>query len=70
MNRVQQMKKVQEEGLELFKRKNSDYGDSFANYGPIGVIIRMGDKQLDTSISRTIKELKQTFNKNLYIKDF
>ena len=35
-----------------------------------GAIITMGDKQLDTSISRTIKELKQTFNKNLYIKDF
>ena len=35
-----------------------------------GTIIKMGDKQLDTSISRTIKELKQTFNKNLYIKDF
>jgi len=30
----------------------------------------MGDKQLDTSISRTIKELRQKFNKNLYIKDF
>ena len=35
-----------------------------------GTIIRMGDKQLDASVSRTIKELKQTFNKNLYIKDF
>ena len=35
-----------------------------------GTIITMGDKQLDTSIARTIKELKQKFNKNLYIKDF
>ena len=35
-----------------------------------GTIITMGDKQLDTSISRTIKELRQKFNKNLYIKDF
>ena len=26
------------------KRKNKDYGDAFANYGPIGVIVRMGDK--------------------------
>lgn len=57
MNRVQQMKKVQEEGLELFKRKNSDYGDSFANYGPIGVIIRMGDKiqRLSTITNKTIQ---------------
>ncbi len=42
--RVQQMQKVQSEGLELFKKKNADYGDSFANFGPVGVIVRMGDK--------------------------
>ena len=35
-----------------------------------GVIIKMGDKQLDASVTRNIKELKKTFNKNLYIKDF
>ena len=35
-----------------------------------GIIIRMRDKQLDTSISKTIKSLKQTFSKNLYIKDY
>jgi|TARA_B100001287_G_scaffold258207_1_gene244432 hypothetical protein len=44
MNRVNQMEAVQKEGLELFKRKNNDYGDAFANYGPVGVIVRMGDK--------------------------
>ena len=30
----------------------------------------MGDKQLDVSVSKAIHELKQTFNKNPYIKDF
>ena len=44
MNRVNLMEAVQKEGLELFKRKNNDYGDAFANYGPVGVIVRMGDK--------------------------
>ncbi len=44
MDRVSQMEAVQKEGLELFKRKNTDYGDAFANYGPVGVIVRMGDK--------------------------
>ena len=44
--RVMQMAKVQSEGLELFKRKNSDYGDAFASYGVIGVLVRMGDKIL------------------------
>ena len=44
VDRVSQMAKVQNEALELFTRKNVDYGDAFANYGSIGVIIRMGDK--------------------------
>ena len=35
-----------------------------------GAVIRMGDKQLDASVLRQINDLKQTFNKNLYIKDF
>lgn len=43
-NRLEQLEKVQKEGYELFKRKNKDYGDSFATYGPIGVIVRMQDK--------------------------
>jgi len=38
------MSSVQEEALELFKMKNKDYGDAFANYGSIGVLVRMGDK--------------------------
>lgn len=42
--RVTQMKNVQQEGLKLFERKNRDYGDAFARYGPIGVLIRVGDK--------------------------
>ena len=44
VDRVSQMEKVQNEGLELFKKKNTDYGDAFANYGVIGVLVRMGDK--------------------------
>jgi len=48
------METVQKEGLELFKKKNTDYGDAFANYGPVGVIVRMGDKiQRLTSVSKT-----------------
>ena len=44
VDRVKQMTAVQNEGLELFKKKNADYGDAFANYGTVGVIVRMGDK--------------------------
>lgn len=42
--RKAQFKAVQEEGLELFTRKNRDYGDAFADYGVVGVLVRMGDK--------------------------
>lgn len=42
--RVSQMETIQKEGLELFKKKNEDYGDAFANYGVVGVLVRMGDK--------------------------
>jgi len=44
VDRVSQMEKVQNEGLELFKKKNTYYGDAFANYGVVGVLVRMGDK--------------------------
>jgi len=44
MNRVDQMKIIQNEGLELFKKKNIDYGDAFAKYGVIGVLIRIQEK--------------------------
>ena len=43
-NRVEQLSQVQKEALELFSKKNADYGDAFATYGPVGVIVRMGDK--------------------------
>lgn len=55
-NRVEQMQKIQNEGLELFKKKNKDYGDAFANYGVVGVLVRMGDKisRLQSITSRGI----------------
>jgi len=52
INRVDQMKKIQSEALELFIRKNADYGDAFAKYGVIGVLMRMEDK-LQRSLSIT-----------------
>jgi hypothetical protein len=52
MDRVAQMKHIQQEALELFAKKNIDYGDAFAKYGVIGVLIRIEDK-LQRSISIT-----------------
>jgi hypothetical protein len=43
-DRVSQMKTIQKEALELFTKKNIDYGDAFAKYGVIGVLMRIEDK--------------------------
>ena len=51
-NRVEQMKIIQNEALELFTKKNIDYGDAFAKYGVIGVLMRIEDK-LQRSMSIT-----------------
>ena len=43
-NRVKELQDIQLEALELFKKKNADYGDAFSEYGTIGVLVRLGDK--------------------------
>jgi len=45
---------IHTQAIALFKDKNADYGDAFAEYGAVGVLVRIGDK---------IKRL-QTINKN------
>jgi hypothetical protein len=52
MNRVEQMREIQSKALELFTRKNADYGDAFAKYGVIGVLMRIEDK-IQRSLSIT-----------------
>jgi hypothetical protein len=42
--RVNQMIKVHTDTLEVFERKNKDYGDAFAKHGIVGLMIRMEDK--------------------------
>lgn len=44
MNRVEQLKTIQEACSELFAKKNKDYGDAFAEHGIVGVMVRIGDK--------------------------
>jgi len=57
------MEKVQKEALELFKKKNKDYGDAFANFGTIGVLMRIEDKiQRSLSISKNKVNLVEDEN--------
>ena len=44
VDRVGQLKQIQQAALELFTKKNIDYGDAFAKYGVIGVLMRIEDK--------------------------
>jgi beta-glucosidase/6-phospho-beta-glucosidase/beta-galactosidase len=43
-DRVSQLKIIQQEALELFIKKNADYGDAFAKFGIIGILMRIEDK--------------------------
>ena len=53
-DRVEQLKQIQSDALELFKKKNADYGDAFAKFGVVGVLMRIEDKiQRALSISKS-----------------
>jgi hypothetical protein len=66
MNRVEQLRDIQGSALELFTRKNADYGDAFAKYGLVGVLMRIEDK-----IQRALSITKNGVNlvKDEVIKD-
>ena len=58
MDRVAQLQEIQDNARTLFSKKNKDYGDAFANYGVIGVLMRMQDKlSRGISISKSKIEL-------------
>lgn len=57
VNRVEQLQEIQNKALELFKKKNADYGDAFAEFGVIGVLMRIQDK-----ISRALSISKSGVN--------
>ena len=41
---IDRFKAIQNEGLEIFERKNADYGNSYATFGMVGIIVRLQDK--------------------------
>ena len=56
MDRVEQLREIQQNALELFRKKNKDYGDAFAKFGVIGVLMRIEDK-LQRGISITKNQI-------------
>jgi hypothetical protein len=41
---IEQFLSVHAEGIHLFVKNNDDYGDAFATYGPIGLLLLIDDK--------------------------
>lgn len=59
MNRVNQLKNIQDKCREIFEKKNADYGDSFSSHGTIGVMVRIADKLTRfTNVTKNKLELK------------
>ena len=44
MDTINKFKEIQNNALELFIKKNTDYGDAFEKYGLIGILVRLEDK--------------------------
>ena len=42
--RLDKMKELHSQSLNLFKKKNADYNNTFEKYGILGVLIRISDK--------------------------
>ena len=57
---IKLFRNIQDEAFELFKKKNTDYGNAFEEYGTIGILIRMNDK---------IKRAQTITNKNVTLVD-
>jgi len=64
MNRVEKFKRIQNNGLELFKKKNADYGNAFEQYGTLGVLTRIQDK-LQRYVSITSKSVQLVDDESL-----
>ena len=56
------IKKKMDKDVEL----NEEINDDILG----GAIIKVGDFQIDDSVKKQLKELKKSYNKNLFIKDF
>jgi len=63
---IKKYTEIHESAVTLFKEKNADYGDAFAEYGAVGVLVRIGDK---IKRLQTIKSTGITMVKNERVRD-
>lgn len=59
--------------LNMVKKSKGDKVELVEEVDPSligGFVLRVGDQQYDTSVSRRLKQLKNEFDDNLYVKEF
>ena len=54
---MEEFLEIQKECAELFQKKNKDYGNAFATYGPVGVLVRIPKKQRNPPKAAYVKLL-------------
>lgn len=59
---------IQDEALNIFQKKNLDYGNSFARFGTVGVMLRLRDK-LDRYINLAQGDREVVLVKNERLRD-
>ena len=57
---IEKFKNIQKECLQIFIKKNNDYGKSYKTHGLIGILIRVQDK-----INRLSTITKNSYNVNI-----
>lgn len=67
MNDSEKFRKIQDEAYELFKRKNAEYGSAFRDNGPVGMVLRAGEKlrRLMTVSKNNIHVIDETLRDTL-----
>lgn len=64
MNYIKKFRNIQDEAFELFKKKNTDYGNAFEEFGTIGILVRMNDK-IKRAINISDKQITLIDNESL-----
>ena len=64
MNYIKKFRSIQDEAFELFKKKNTDYGNAFEEFGTIGILVRMNDK-IKRAINISDKKITLIDNESL-----
>ena len=60
LEEIERFKNIQKECLQIFIKKNNDYGKSYETHGLIGILIRSQDK-----INRLSTITKNSYNVNI-----